>query len=77
MKMIYWLLSLCLLPCGFAQQAPWARPDIPISSHDRVYTADQTSIRFRREIDHLQVCLFSLLIWNLADSQPSRFGPAE
>jgi YVTN family beta-propeller protein len=43
MKMIYWLLSLCLLPCGFAQQAPWARPDIPISSHDRVYTADQTS----------------------------------
>jgi YVTN family beta-propeller protein len=26
-----------------AQQAPWARPDIPISSHDRVYTADQTS----------------------------------
>jgi YVTN family beta-propeller protein len=26
-----------------AQQAPWARPDIPVSSHDRVYTADQTS----------------------------------
>ena len=26
-----------------AQQAPWARPDVPISSHDRVYTADQTS----------------------------------
>jgi YVTN family beta-propeller protein len=43
MKMMRWLLSLCLLPCAFAQQAPWARPDIPISSHDRVYTADQTS----------------------------------
>ena len=26
-----------------AQQAPWDRPDIPISSRDRVYTADQTS----------------------------------
>jgi len=26
-----------------AAQAPWARPDIPISGHDRVYTADQTS----------------------------------
>ena len=26
-----------------ANQAPWARPDIPISNHDRVYTADQTS----------------------------------
>jgi YVTN family beta-propeller protein len=26
-----------------AQQVPWARPDVPVSSHDRVYTADQTS----------------------------------
>ena len=43
MKMILWLLSLCLLPCAMAQQAPWARPDIPVSSHDRVYAADQTS----------------------------------
>src|SRR4029077_8071489 len=43
MKMIRWFLSLCLLPCAMAQQAPWARPDIPISSHDRVYAADQTS----------------------------------
>jgi len=43
MKRIRWLLSLCLFPCAFAQQAPWARPDIPISSRDRVYAADQTS----------------------------------
>src|SRR6266513_2258374 len=43
MKMIRWFLSLCLLPCAMAEQAPWARKDIPISSHDRVYTADQTS----------------------------------
>src|SRR5256714_6538196 len=43
MKMARWLLSLCFLPCAMAEQAPWARPDIPISSHDRVYTADQTS----------------------------------
>src|SRR5437588_2149958 len=43
MKRIRWLLSICLFPCAFAQQAPWARPDIPISSHDRVYAADQTS----------------------------------
>src|SRR6201993_441694 len=43
MKRIPWLLSLFLCPCAFAQQAPWARPDIPISSHDRVYAADQTS----------------------------------
>ncbi|HEY2625152.1 MAG TPA: YncE family protein [Candidatus Udaeobacter sp.] len=44
MKMIRWFLSFCLLvPYVTAQQAPWASKDIPISSHDRVYTADQTS----------------------------------
>src|ERR1700747_284345 len=43
MKRIPWLLSLCLCPCAFAQQAPWGRPDIPVSSRDRVYAADQTS----------------------------------
>src|SRR5438270_3171319 len=43
MKMIPWLLSPCLLPGAMAQQAPWARADIPVTAHDRVYTADQTS----------------------------------
>src|SRR5258707_10082879 len=43
MRTIRWFLFLCFLPCGFAEQAPWARPDIPVSSHDRVYAADQTS----------------------------------
>ena len=43
MKIIRWILSFCLLPCAMAEQAPWARPDIPISGHDRVYAADQTS----------------------------------
>ncbi len=43
MKMVRWLVPLCFLSCAVAQQAPWARPDIPIFSHDRVYTADQTS----------------------------------
>src|SRR5262245_36773536 len=32
-----------LLSSTFAQQAPWGRADIPISSRDRVYAADQTS----------------------------------
>ena len=42
--MARWFLSFCLLVrCATAQQAPWASKDIPISSHDRVYTADQTS----------------------------------
>jgi YVTN family beta-propeller protein len=39
------LLSIlfCVASSALAQQAPWGRPDIPISSRDRVYTADQTS----------------------------------
>src|SRR5437016_14002108 len=32
-----------MISCAFGQQAPWARPDIAVSSRDRVYTADQTS----------------------------------
>jgi YVTN family beta-propeller protein len=43
MKMIRSLLFFLLVPSAFAQQAPWGRPDIPISAHDRVYAADQTS----------------------------------
>jgi YVTN family beta-propeller protein len=44
MKTVRCIVSCCLLvPSIMAQQAPWARPDIPVSSHDRVYTADQTS----------------------------------
>ncbi len=43
MKMVLCFLSLCLLPYAMAQQAPWARTDIPVTAHDRVYTADQTS----------------------------------
>ena len=43
MRAIRWFLFLCLSTPLIAQQAPWARPDVPISKHDRVYTADQTS----------------------------------
>jgi YVTN family beta-propeller protein len=43
MKILAWLSFVCLVSGVSAQQAPWARQDIPISSHDRVYAADQTS----------------------------------
>ena len=43
MSFLRWIPLLCLAQCGFAQQAPWGRANIPISSHDRVYAADQTS----------------------------------
>lgn len=37
------LFSLLLCAAAVAQQVPFARPDVPISSRDRVYSADQTS----------------------------------
>ena len=43
MRIIRWLSVVCFVSLGFAQQAPWGRPDIPVSAHDRVYAADQTS----------------------------------
>src|SRR5215467_11118949 len=42
-RLLYLSLALTPVDCAFAQQAPWGRPDIPVSSHDRVYAADQTS----------------------------------
>jgi YVTN family beta-propeller protein len=38
-----WLTMLSFLSVAVAQQAPWGRPNIPVSSHDRVYVANQTS----------------------------------
>ncbi len=35
--------ALTLVEFALAQQAPWARPNTPLSTHDRVYAADQTS----------------------------------
>src|SRR6476646_3475030 len=43
MKIIRWFQIFCFLSVAFAHQAPWGRPDIPVSSHDRVYAANQTS----------------------------------
>jgi YVTN family beta-propeller protein len=43
MKKALALLLLVLPVQAYAQQAPWGRADIPVSSHDRVYAADQTS----------------------------------
>jgi YVTN family beta-propeller protein len=44
MKIIKFLsIFFCVALSALAQQAPWGRPDILVSSRDRVYTADQTS----------------------------------
>ena len=36
-------IFFCVASSTPAHQAPWGRPDVPISRRDRVYTADQTS----------------------------------
>jgi YVTN family beta-propeller protein len=41
--LVWTLAFMSLVPSALAQQAPWGRADIPISSRDRVYAADQTS----------------------------------
>src|SRR5215472_12566650 len=43
MKAIARLFFVFFVHCAFAEQAPWARRDIALSGHDRVYAADQTS----------------------------------
>src|SRR5215467_3685308 len=43
MKAVRLLSILFFMSVAYAQQAPWGRADIPISSRDRVYAADQTS----------------------------------
>ena len=43
MKILRWLSIFLLATSTFAQQAPWVRTDVPVSSRDRVYAADQTS----------------------------------
>src|SRR5437870_11418343 len=43
MNIIRLLSVFGLLASAGAQQAPWGRPDIAMSGHDRVYSADQTS----------------------------------
>ncbi len=43
MRIIKFVAFLSLAGYAFAQQSPWGRPNVPVSSHDRVYAADQTS----------------------------------
>jgi len=43
MRVIRLFLLLYLSTSALAEQAPWAHPEIPVSGHDRVYAADQTS----------------------------------
>src|SRR5437660_3735395 len=43
MRKLLLVLSLSIPVPAYAQQVPWAQANTAISSHDRVYAADQTS----------------------------------
>src|SRR5579863_7934161 len=43
LRLVSVLAALGPVPSAFAQQIPWGQPNAPISAHDRVYAADQTS----------------------------------
>src|SRR5215470_8354506 len=72
MKILYWLLIFCLASSAFAQQVPWGRADLPISSHDRVYAADQTSNTVS-VIDPSSNTLLGVI--RLGDPVPSALSP--
>jgi YVTN family beta-propeller protein len=42
-RLVSVVATLSPVPYAFAQQIPWGQPNALISSHDRVYAADQTS----------------------------------
>ena len=72
MKLTGLLLFLTLVSNAFAQQAPWGRPDIPISSHDRVYAANQTS----NTVSVIDPSTNQLLgVIRLGDPVPGSLGP--
>ena len=43
MKILKLVSIILLFSCASAQQIPWGQPNVPVSSRDRVYAADQTS----------------------------------
>ena len=65
-------MCLVFLPGAFAEQAPWARTNIPVSGRDRVYTADQTSNTVS-VIDPLENKLLGVI--KLGDAVPGALSP--
>lgn len=57
---------------AIAQQAPWAKPDEPVTSHDRVYAAEQ----FSNTVSVVDPATNTLLgVIKLGDPQPMNMSP--
>ena len=72
MKGFPWLSLFWLASAALAQQAPWGRPDIPISSRDRVYAGEQ----FSNTVSVIDPASNKLLgVIRLGDPQPANLSP--
>ena len=72
MKSLRWLPSLLFATSAFAQQVPWGRADIPISSRDRVYAGEQ----FSNTVSVIDPAANRLLgVIRLGDPQPANLAP--
>src|SRR5262245_59815074 len=72
MKCLRWLPLLWVTAGAFAQQAPWGRPDVPISSRDRVYAGEQ----FSNTVSVIDPSSNKLLgVIRLGDTQPANLSP--
>jgi YVTN family beta-propeller protein len=72
MKKLRWLSLFWLASAAFAQQAPWGRPDIPISNRDRVYAGEQ----FSNTVSVIDPASNKLLgVIRLGDPMPANLAP--
>ena len=72
MKSLRWLALLWLTSAAFAQQVPWGRADIPISSRDRVYAGEQ----FSNTVSVIDPASNKLLgVIRLGDTLPANLAP--
>src|SRR6476646_11008988 len=72
MKGFRWLSLFWLASAALAQQAPWGRPDIPISTRDRVYAGEQ----FSNTVSVIAPAYNKLLgVIRLGDPQPANLSP--
>jgi YVTN family beta-propeller protein len=72
MKGLRWLPLFCFTSAALAQQVPWGRPDVPISSRDRVYAGEQ----FSNTVSVIDPASNRLLgVIRLGDPQPGNLSP--
>ena len=72
MRRLGWVALFWIAPALLAQQVPWARPDVAVSSRDRVYAGEQ----FSNTVSVIDPATNKLLgVIRLGDPQPANLSP--